>query len=188
MPYDTVHSLSNRGRWWLHIGFVVSGTSEVLESHRDIGDLLHLSGSGEFMRSWPASAQLFRIEIEPMGAVRMTRKGKWVSEAAQRYLTYKDKIGWDIRTQMCELETTKKLVVVNVIFYMPIPNSWTKKQKTEAPGEYHTSKPDIDNLVKGLFDAVNGILWADDKQVVRVNATKVYGEKPGFLMEVEEIA
>ena len=37
-------------------------------------------------------------------------------------------------------------------------------------------KPDIDNLVKLLLDALNGVVWRDDAQVVQLVARKVYGE------------
>lgn len=38
-----------------------------------------------------------------------------------------------------------------------------------------TRRPDVDNLMKAVLDAGNGILWMDDSQVVRVVASKVVG-------------
>lgn len=41
-------------------------------------------------------------------------------------------------------------------------------------------KPDIDKLLRALFDGVTDAkVWVDDAQVVRVNATKVYGAVAG---------
>jgi Holliday junction resolvase RusA-like endonuclease len=37
-------------------------------------------------------------------------------------------------------------------------------------------KPDVDNMVKSLFDCSNGIIWDDDAQVVSLNAEKTYGK------------
>jgi Holliday junction resolvase RusA-like endonuclease len=117
----------------------------------------------------------------------MTRNGKWVNESALRYLAYKKDIGWQIRTQMCEMDTMKSALSVRATFVMPILKSWSKKKQVGAIETYHTSKPDIDNLVKGLFDALNGVLWEDDNRVVDMKAIKIYGEKPGIKLEVKEL-
>lgn len=66
-------------------------------------------------------------------------------------------------------------------FYMPIPKSWSKakRMRFEAnpydPEFYHTSKPDLDNLVKFFLDCGNKILYNDDCQVVRCSTGKQYG-------------
>jgi Holliday junction resolvase RusA-like endonuclease len=41
----------------------------------------------------------------------------------------------------------------------------------------HTTRPDLDNLVKAVKDAFNGILWKDDSQIYGLSALKAYGEK-----------
>lgn len=122
------------------------------------------------------------IEIEPMGAVRMTQAGKWTSKTAQRYLTYKQLIALELR-KICKTPT-KLPVSIKILFVMPIPPSWSKKKHMDAIGTYHTLKPDIDNLIKGLFDAANKIIWQDDNQVVKCSVTKIYGEKPCIEFEV----
>ncbi|GHE35093.1 RusA family crossover junction endodeoxyribonuclease [Sphingobacterium griseoflavum] len=43
-------------------------------------------------------------------------------------------------------------------------------------GNYHTSKPDIDNLEKFVFDALTGIFWKDDSYISHVMSAKVYTE------------
>lgn len=49
--------------------------------------------------------------------------------------------------------------------------------KENAP-DMHTSKPDVDNLIKFVTDALNGIYWKDDSQVTQVTAAKFYSDKP----------
>lgn len=52
--------------------------------------------------------------------------------------------------------------------------------RVNAP-EYVTSRPDVDKLVRAVLDALTGIAYADDAQVVQVTGTKVYdpGDGPG---------
>lgn len=54
--------------------------------------------------------------------------------------------------------------------------SWPKWKREKAlAGEWpHTSKPDIDNLVK-ILDGLNGRAWIDDAQIIAVTGTKRYG-------------
>ena len=40
-----------------------------------------------------------------------------------------------------------------------------------------TKKPDIDNIIKAVLDALNGIAYKDDTQVVQVMAQKKYADK-----------
>lgn len=39
---------------------------------------------------------------------------------------------------------------------------------------HHTKKPDVDNCVKAVLDAMNGIVWIDDAQIVSLLARKEY--------------
>jgi Holliday junction resolvase RusA-like endonuclease len=116
----------------------------------------------------------------------MTKRGKWVSPAAQRYLSYKDAIGYQLR-QHHKKSSTEYAVAVKIKFIMPIPPGWSKIKQQKSIGQYHTKKPDIDNLIKGLFDAANGIIWKDDNLVVDCKAVKVYGLNPGIEFEVEDL-
>lgn len=125
----------------------------------------------------------YYIPVVPMGAVRMTRRGKFVNESAKRYLTYKDFIKLHISRQ-AKQEPIANQVGVDIVFTMPIPPSWSKKKQKEAVGQYHNKKPDIDNLVKGLFDSLNGLIWKDDNQVAKLRAVKIYGENPGITVEI----
>lgn len=63
-------------------------------------------------------------------------------------------------------------------FYIPIPSSLSKKKKTEMDGKLCLKKPDIDNYVKLVCDALNGIAWEDDNEVAEVYAIKRYSNNP----------
>ncbi|MGN7243268.1 RusA family crossover junction endodeoxyribonuclease [Bacillus paralicheniformis] len=126
------------------------------------------------------------IPVEPMGAVRMTGRGKFVNKNAQRYLAYKDFIKLHAQKQMKGELFESGALHVDLTFVMPIPKSWSKKKQRESIGTLHTKKPDIDNLVKGAFDALNKVAWKDDNQVSQVTARKLYGLDPGIIIQVRD--
>jgi Holliday junction resolvase RusA-like endonuclease len=53
---------------------------------------------------------------------------------------------------------------------------------------YPCKRPDIDNYVKLVFDAMNGLVWKDDGQVIRLIANKGEADIPGYTITVEEVA
>lgn len=63
-------------------------------------------------------------------------------------------------------------VCVNVCFTFAIPKSKARKL---SPGDHYTQRPDVENMVKMLHDAMNGTVWNDDSQVVQLFAFKQWG-------------
>jgi Holliday junction resolvase RusA-like endonuclease len=54
----------------------------------------------------------------------------------------------------------------------------------EAAPKWHTTKPDRTKLTRSTEDALKGIIWADDAQIVTGSTTKAYGERPGCTITV----
>lgn len=77
---------------------------------------------------------------------------------------------------------------VSVRLFMQIPKSFTKAQKAKAyTGELaHTKKPDLDNLAK-VLDGLNGVVWKDDSQIVRMVLEKRYSDYPRTEIVVSEV-
>ena len=71
-------------------------------------------------------------------------------------------------------------------FCFSVPKSYSKKKTDEALNGFlkHTKKPDLDNLIKAVKDALNGIVWHDDSQVFLVTAEKIYVERPRTYIEI----
>ena len=63
------------------------------------------------------------------------------------------------------------------------------KTKTEerSAGDRHTQKPDIDNCVKSIKDALKGLAWVDDCQVSSLYAAKMWDNQPSVTVIVREI-
>lgn len=71
-------------------------------------------------------------------------------------------------------------VILEIVALYPIPASWSKRKRAAALcGEQPLVKPDLDNIAK-MADALNGVVWVDDAQVVRLIAEKRYSEQPGI--------
>lgn len=77
-------------------------------------------------------------------------------------------------------------VMVEMRIVLSVPASKTKKFKAQAlAGEiFPTKKPDMDNVIKAIYDGLNGIVWKDDVQVVDAIVRKRYGEVPGVHVKI----
>jgi Holliday junction resolvase RusA-like endonuclease len=136
-----------------------------------------------------------------MGTVRMTKgrikliqSGKYDpnekhTKAVLAYLNYKEFIGW-VAKRNAPREPNKSAIEASMTFYMPIPQSWSKKKQQAHTGDNvpHISKPDIDNLEKGLYDSLNGIIFKDDGQIYKVKEkAKYYSDTPRIECEFTEV-
>lgn len=73
--------------------------------------------------------------------------------------------------------------------YRSTPKSFSNK-KTAAAEAGHiqpTTKPDVDNYLKGVKDALKGIIWKDDSQVVEVFARKRYSTRPRIEVKIKTL-
>lgn len=71
---------------------------------------------------------------------------------------------------------TRGVVEMTLDIVMPIPASWPawKRDLARSSGIAPTTKPDLDNVSKAIFDGLNGIAWIDDAQVVDAETSKRY--------------
>lgn len=69
-----------------------------------------------------------------------------------------------------------------------VPQSWSQKKRAQALSGtlWPVVKPDADNSLK-LTDALNGICFVDDKQIVIASVMKCYAERPGLFIEIDTI-
>ncbi len=95
--------------------------------------------------------------------------------------TYKDQA-------QCFQFSREQALNVRLRFGLGIPKSTSKYKVKEmlAGLSKHIKKPDIDNLIKSVLDALNGIAWEDDAQIVRVTASKVYTNVPFVSITINE--
>lgn len=82
---------------------------------------------------------------------------------------------------------TELPISLTIKAYLPIAASKSKKFKAAALAgeERPTKKPDIDNIFKTVTDAMSGILYKDDKQIVSTNLSKWYSDEPRLEVHIE---
>ena len=99
-----------------------------------------------------------------MAKPRMTQRDAWAKRpVVLRYHAFKDE---------CALHRVSlPLSGSKVTFVVPMPRSWSKVKKRDMNNKPHQSTPDVDNLLKGLMDAV----FDDDSVVWDVHITKIWG-------------
>lgn len=109
--------------------------------------------------------------IVPVSKPRMTSRDKWKQRpAVMAYRAFKDKV----RAHGVTIPVPCK-----VTFYIAMPDSWSKKKKAAMDGQPHMQKPDVDNLLKALLDA----LFEDDCAVWSIWPEKRWATVSGFKVE-----
>tara|TARA_B110000977_G_scaffold187842_1_gene255384 strand:+ start:499 stop:885 length:387 start_codon:yes stop_codon:yes gene_type:complete len=112
------------------------------------------------------------IKITPVSKPRMTRADTWKKRpCVLKYWAYKD----ELKEKMKEID----LKVENELyleFYIQMPKSWSKKKKSEMFNKVHQQKPDVDNLVKGVMDAI----FKEDSHVHTIYAKKLWSNTPSI--------
>lgn len=83
----------------------------------------------------------------------------------------------------------EKPLKVVVEFGRPVQKSISAKERERRlSGEVlPTVKPDLDNYIKSALDALNGVVWDDDRFIVDIHAKKVYAENGYIKIKVVEV-
>lgn len=82
---------------------------------------------------------------------------------------------------------SKEPLSIKIRAFYEIPKSWSKKKKAIATDLRPMVKPDLDNIIKVVLDALNKVAYADDKQVCRIYSEKYYSIMPRLEIDLKEI-
>jgi Holliday junction resolvase RusA-like endonuclease len=123
------------------------------------------------------------LAIEPVakGRPRLARSGHTYTPPKTR--TFENTVAVLARREYGAREPLGGPLNVSMRFVF-VPGKSVKRK-------HHTVKPDCSNLIKGVEDALNGIVWRDDSQIVQVEGRKLYdvsGGRPRIEVTVEELA
>lgn len=137
------------------------------------------------------SAVIFTVPGVPIGKGRprvSTIAGRTRMHTPAKTASYEGLIAHEARIAMDGRELIAGPVDVLLEIKVPIPASWSQKKQRAAVDAYirPTSKPDIDNTCKAIFDGLNQVVWKDDAQVVRLIVSKIYAGVPGVNVVITE--
>lgn len=131
---------------------------------------------------------LLTIPGEPVskGRPRMTKSGHVYTP--QRTVDYER---W-VQTLFHAEYGSPKLegpILLQLDLYFGIPKSRSKgtRERMRQGLERPCKRPDIDNCMKTMCDALNGIAYKDDSQIVAAVIQKFWADEPRAVVTIEEL-
>lgn len=123
---------------------------------------------------------------KPFGKAR-PRSGKFGVYNPKQNKEYEDRVRAAFKQAVGMItEPVDKPMWLSIECVYPIPKT-TPKRKREmmlAGKLYPMVKPDLDNCIKSVMDALNGLAYYDDKQIVHLRAVKKYGDVPQTIIDI----
>ena len=127
-------------------------------------------------------------EVVPKGRPRFTRSGH--AFTPKRTTDYETKVKSYYVTEYPygkAFEDESLEIVLNV--YMALPKSISKKKRDHMLCyEFPTKRPDLDNLLKSVCDALNGVAYNDDSQIVMATVNKFWSEEAKAEITLREVS
>ena len=127
------------------------------------------------------------------GRPRVSRRGNYVhTYTPEKTRVFEEAMRFEFMASNSEsmpVYEKDKSLKAKVIIGVSIPKSYSKKKHALCRDRVLTpaKKPDIDNILKAVFDALNGYAFEDDSQIVMVYAEKYYSEEPFVEVEIDEL-
>lgn len=117
---------------------------------------------------------IFSVEGDPVGKQR-PRFARGRTYTPKKTVTYETAIADKALSAMGPAEPLETPVAVYIYINHAIPASYSKKRRADCLNRLERpKKPDLDNTAKTFLDAMNGIVYKDDVQVVSLHVTKRY--------------
>ena len=134
---------------------------------------------------------MFNVDCNPVGKgrPRFRRQGNFVrTYSDKKTLDFEDLVRQAAIKAMGSSGPLETPVALFCYVRLPVPQSHSKKRTTACLEGFErpAKKPDLDNIVKAVSDAINTIIFKDDAQVVSLHATKKYDINPGIEILVKE--
>ena len=120
------------------------------------------------------------LEVAPFAKPRMTQRDRWAKrQIVIDYFAFRDTVKQEIKRLLALQNNNdkKSWEELDIGFFIPMPKSWSKKKRSEMAGTPHKQRPDLDNYIKGLLDA----LLEEDCKVWRVSARKIWVDTEGCI-------
>ena len=134
----------------------------------------------------------FTVPGEPIAKCRaraFVRCGKIGHYTPDKTATYESLVRLFASRAMGNKPPMKEAIMLTVDAHFSIPRSWPvrKQEDAEVMKIRKISRPDLSNVVKSVEDALNGVIWVDDSQIVQLHSSKHYSRVPYVRIRVEQI-
>ena len=134
----------------------------------------------------------FSVPGEPTGKGRprvVNVGNRSMAFTPHKTVSYENLVKLEYQAQSEGHTFADKQVRMNIRAYYGVPKSDSRNKRTaKLAGMIRpTKKPDIDNVYKIIADALNGIAYNDDSQIVSANIEKLYAETPRVDITIEEV-
>lgn len=133
---------------------------------------------------------IFEIMGEPVAQGR-PRAGKSFAGNTVLYDPIKSRNFKQYVSMVASQHAPRKLIAgpihLSVDIYRATPKKYQTKPKQELIEKgllLPTTKPDVDNYVKGVKDGISKIIWQDDSQIVNLNVRKFYSMTPRVVVHI----
>jgi len=129
----------------------------------------------------------FTIPGKPMGKQRPRVMRNGITFTPTQTVNYESLVKL-IYSQLPEPRRFEGEVKVRITAYYEIPKSTSNKKRDDMSVGFirPTKKPDCDNIAKIICDALNGIAYKDDSQIVSCIVDKYYSDNPRVEVEIWE--
>lgn len=77
-------------------------------------------------------------------------------------------------------------VKLRIVAFFAMPKSWSKRKRAAMHGQFHTKRPDGDNVMKSIKDGLNGVAWRDDCQAADCRIVKRWSDHAETFVQVGE--
>ena len=130
----------------------------------------------------------FTIPGPPIAKGR-PRVGKFGAYTPKKTVEYENLVRMAYVQYASDAPPIDGYIRAEIMLYFPIPKSASKKARAgmEAGAIRPAKKPDCDNCIKSITDALNGIAYKDDSQIVAVSCEKYYSDKPRAVVTLSSL-
>ena len=140
-----------------------------------------------------SNVQIFTVMGEPRGKQRAKtyRHGNFTKTVTpEQTVVYENLIALEYRRQCRDFRfKDKAMLAITIEAHFGIPKSASKKNRTLMIEKKlrPVKKPDGDNIIKVVCDALNGLAYHDDAQIVDMVIRKYYAESPKLVISIREV-
>lgn len=122
------------------------------------------------------------------GRAKVAARGKFAhAYSPEKTVAYESLIKSQYAAAYPDAELFIGEIDMSIKAWFEVPKSTSTKQKLRMLSGCinPAKKPDADNIAKVICDALNGIAYRDDTQVINLHIRKRYAEKPGVDVWIE---